>query len=400
MTAGATQSKRILIVAPTPFFADRGCHVRILGEARGLIAAGHEVLICTYGLGSDIPGIPTERTVRIPWYRKLSPGPSVHKLYIDLLLLWKVLWACRRFQPDIIHAHLHEGIVVGKIASTLFGTLLVADLQGSLTAELLDHKFIPTAALPLRIMYWVENKINQMPHQLVVSSTHTRQLCIDRFGCPPDQITTLIDGVDLDIFSPQGDDLALRASLGIRPDEKVVAFIGVLTEYQGIDLLLEAIPAVVEQCPNTRFLIMGYPNEDHYRRRAKELGVEQWTCFTGKMPYDESPHYLSLADVAVSPKISDTEANGKLFTYMAMGIPSVVFDNPVNREILGDLGVYARRKDPQDLARALISVLQDPIRAQHLGAQSRQKAASDYSWLAVGKRLAELYEDQLRQKNP
>jgi glycosyltransferase involved in cell wall biosynthesis len=388
------KATRILMVAPTPFFADRGCHVRILGEAKGLIELGHEVLLCTYGLGRDVPGIPTVRTVRIPWYHKLSPGPSVHKLYIDLLLLWQVIVACWRFRPHVIHAHLHEGIVLGKIASTLFRIPMVADLQGSLTAELVDHAFIPKAPWLLKAMHWIEKKINQMPSHLITSSTHTRQLCLDHFQLPAHRITTLMDGVDLEVFSPgdQGD--ALRRSLGIRPEEQVVVFIGVLTEYQGIDLLLQAIPAVVAQCPTARFLIVGYPNEDLYRQKAQALGVEAHTLFTGKVPYNETPHYLSLAQIAVSPKISATEANLKLFSYMAMGLPTVVFDNPVNREILGDLGIYARLGDAEDLARALLKVLEAPSDAQQIGESSRQKAVADYSWLAVGKRLTELYESQ------
>ena len=108
------------MIAPTPFFADRGCHVRILGEAKALIEMGHQVTLCTYFLGRDVEGIPTARTMRVPWYGKLSAGPSWHKFYIDLLLLWTVLRTCRSFRPDIIHAHLHEGIVIGKIASVIF----------------------------------------------------------------------------------------------------------------------------------------------------------------------------------------------------------------------------------------------------------------------------------------
>ena len=70
------RTMKILMVAPTPFFADRGCHVRILLETNALTAMGHEVLISTYGLGRDLPGIDTVRTQRIPWYRKLAAGPS------------------------------------------------------------------------------------------------------------------------------------------------------------------------------------------------------------------------------------------------------------------------------------------------------------------------------------
>jgi glycosyltransferase involved in cell wall biosynthesis len=174
--------------------------------------------------------------------------------------------------------------------------------------------------------------------------------------------------------------------------KQVVIYIGVLTEYQGIDLLLEAVPLVIRESPGVKFLIIGYPNEHLYREKARRLGVEKWVHFTGKIPHEELPRYLALADVAISPKISTTEANLKLFSYLAMGLPTVVFDNPVNREILGDLGIYAASGDVQSLAGALIGILQDRSRARQLGAQGRRKATTDYSWLAVGRRLKTIYD--------
>jgi glycosyltransferase involved in cell wall biosynthesis len=173
---------------------------------------------------------------------------------------------------------------------------------------------------------------------------------------------------------------------------KVVIFVGVLTEYQGVDLLLDAIPQVVRRIPDVRFVIVGYPNEQQYRKKAQVLRVDQWTHFTGKISYEEVPRYLSLADVAVSPKISTSEANLKLFTYMAMGLPTVVFDTPVNREILGDVGVYAKMGDVNSLAESLIGILDDQDWARDLGARSRQKAALEYSWLRVGMRLGDIYQ--------
>jgi glycosyltransferase involved in cell wall biosynthesis len=173
---------------------------------------------------------------------------------------------------------------------------------------------------------------------------------------------------------------------------QVVIYIGVLTEYQGIDLLIETIPLVTRELPEVKFLIVGYPNEDLYRQKARVLGVEKFVRFTGKIPHEQLPRYLSLADVAVSPKISTTEANLKLFSYLGMALPTVVFDNPINREILGDLGVYAKRGDVKSLAGALLGILQDRSRARQLGAQGRLKAAADYSWLSVGERLRGIYE--------
>jgi glycosyltransferase involved in cell wall biosynthesis len=387
---------RILMIAPTPFFADRGCHVRILGEAKALIASGNQLVLCTYPLGRDIEGVPTARPVPVPWYKKLAAGPSFHKFYIDLLLLWKSVLVCRSFHPEVIHAHLHEGIVIGAIISKLFGVPLVADLQGSLTRELRDHRFIPERPWFLRLMYSIEKRINQLPAQLVCSSTHTAGMCVDTFGIAPDRVISIIDGADLELFAPQEADPALRTSLGIGADEKVIVFVGVLTEYQGIDLLLEAIPAVVQAVPEAKFLIIGFPNEAFYRQKAHTLGVADRVCFPGKIPYGETPRYLSLAYGAVSPKIATTEANLKLLTYMAMGLPTVVFESPVNREILGNLGVYAKMADAKALAEALLVLLQDPTYARQLGEQSRQKAVQDYAWLTAGKRLTTIYDSLLR----
>ncbi|HEX2225774.1 MAG TPA: glycosyltransferase [Candidatus Binatia bacterium] len=208
-------SRRILMIAPTPFFADRGCHVRILGEAKSLMRLGHKVILCTYFLGRDVEGIPTERTLAVPWYKKLSAGPSWHKPYIDLLLLWKVLRACHRFRPDIIHAHLHEGIVIGKLASRIFRVPLVADLQGSLTDELLAHSFLPNYSWVVKLMRRIEKKINQMPEHLIVSSTETARTCVDVYGLSADRVSPVMDGVDLEIFSPRKRDTTLETLFGL-----------------------------------------------------------------------------------------------------------------------------------------------------------------------------------------
>ena len=107
--------------------------------------------------------------------------------------------------------------------------------------------------------------------------------------------------------------------------------------------------------------------------------------------YAEAPRYLALGNVAVSPKISKTEANQKLITYMALGMPTIVFESPVNREILGDLGVYAKIGDVGSLAEALIGLLKNEEHAKKLGEESYLKAKSCYSWQAVGDQLINLY---------
>ena len=107
---------RVLMIAPTPYFADRGCHVRIYEEARALTERGHEVCIATYHLGRDIPGVRVIRIPAIPWYNKLEAGPSWHKPYLDMLLLGTVLAEIRSFRPHLLHAH--PGLRIDRFSHT------------------------------------------------------------------------------------------------------------------------------------------------------------------------------------------------------------------------------------------------------------------------------------------
>ncbi len=383
--------KRILVIAPTPFFAHRGCHVRILEETRVLISLGHNVIICTYHIGEDINGIEIQRSVKIPWYSKLSAGPSIHKFYIDLLLIWTVMRTCWKSRPDVIHAHLHEGVVIGKVASLLFGVPLIADLQGSLAGELLQHKFMKQRGLVHRIIQWAENMINGLPDAIMISSPKTLDLSIDGLRKTAEKIHVVNDGVDTQRFRPGCPADGIRDKLGIPDGEKVVGFLGVLTEYQGVSVLLDAIPHVLKSMKSVHFLIMGYPNVEHYRAKARTIGVDEHVTFTGRIHYEEAPHYLSVCDVAVSPKLLTSEANGKLLNYMGMGLPVVASDTPVNQEILGGLGVYAEVGSPISFANALLNVLSNDEYARELGIQLRQRAIAEYSWKAIGEQIAEIY---------
>src|SRR3990170_3194556 len=89
--ASQPRSYRVLMVAPTSFFADYGCHVRILEETRILQKLGHQVTIVTYHNGKNVDGIDIRRTLPIPWRRHYEVGSSRHKIVFDALLGLKTL---------------------------------------------------------------------------------------------------------------------------------------------------------------------------------------------------------------------------------------------------------------------------------------------------------------------
>jgi len=381
---------KVLMVAPTPFFGDRGCHVRIFEETRALRARGVEVLVATYHLGRDVPEVATVRTPGLPWVRRLGVGFSVHKPYLDLLLLVAAARAARRFRPDVVHGHLHEGAVLAPCLGRLLGRPTVADLQGSLTGELVDHGTLPAGGPLPGLSRRLERALLRWPGRILASSgTFAREL-VTRWGVPPGRVVSLPDGVDPEAFRPglPADDL--RGALGL-VGKRVVVFLGVLTSYQGVDDLLLAWPLAAQAVPDAHLLLMGYPNEDRYRAEVRRQGLERSVTITGRIPYREAARYLGLGDVAVSPKRSTSEANGKLLNYMACGLPTVAYDGPVARETLGDAGVFVRLGDRTALATALVGLLADAGERKRRGEALRERAVAEFGWPALAERLVEAY---------
>ena len=380
---------RVLMVAPTPFFGDRGCHIRIFEEVRGLMARGIEVHVVTYPTGQDPAGLAITRARAWFGIEAGTLGPTWGRPLLDLALLDACRRVVRDFEPHLVHGHLHEGIAIGAMLRARYGIPLVADLQGSLTGELADHRFIAGRGMLHRLTSRGERWLVRRPDRLVTSSTHGATL-LARQGVDEKKIAPLPDGVDVDVFRPGPPDAELTRRLGLE-GKRVVVFLGVLTDYQGVDLLLDAVPAVRRQCPDTHFLIMGYPNEARYRRAAVARGIERAVTFPGRVPYDQAPRWLNLGAVAVSPKRSLTEANGKLLNYMACGRPVVASETPVNREVLGHAGVYAAVDDADALAARLTEVLSDPDGARARGAALRARAEKAFAWPALIARLEALY---------
>ena len=378
---------RVLMIAPTPFFADRGCHVRILEEVRALRQLGIEASVVTYHLDRDLPDVRIDRIPRVPWVRHLGVGPSPHKLYLDLLLLMKTLQVARRLRPQLLHAHLHEGAWICSILARHIRLPVVADLQGSLTGELRGHGWHGLARLGARF----ERRIVRAPDALLASSSAFARELIDTWGVPSERVVTLLDGVDVERFHPHYETESLRERWGIG-GKRVVVFLGVLTPYQGVDWLLEAVPYVARQIPDVHFLLLGYPNEASYSRLAQRQGLSRWVSFPGRIDYALAPQALCVGHVAVAPKLSPTEANGKILNYMAAGLPVVASDNSVNRELLGQWGVYASPGNAEALAQEVVSLLEDEARARALGKALRERAEAHFAWPVLAREIVAVYD--------
>ncbi len=403
MDGAVTRDKRysILVIAPTSFFSDYGCSVRILEEIRALHRAGHRVTVCTYRNGQDLPDVTIRRTPTIPFRNSYEVGSSLHKVAFDFLLFWVVLFSALRHRPDVIHGHMHEGALIGRIVGWLLHIPMVFDFQGSLTSEMVDHRFLRPNGLFYRPLRWLEGVVDRQSPVILTSSENARQLLIGTYHCRPERVQALPDCVDAHCFYPAGEGehealARMRAALAIPPGRRIVVYLGLLAAYQGTDALLQAIARLLQRRGDVHFLIMGFPAVERYQSMAVDLGIAGHTTLTGKIKYGQARSYLALGDAAVAPKLSATEGNGKILNYMAMGLPTVAFKTPVSQEYLGELGIYATPGDPGSLAEALLLSLSDPLNHERR-IRLRQVAEDRFSWDFAVERIVAAYGLACRQ---
>ena len=372
---------KILNIVPTPFFADRGCHMRILGEMQALSKYGYQNIICTYHNGRNLEGLDIRRIINIAWYKKLEAGPSWHKFYIDILLFFKAASVYIKEKPDIIYGHLHEGAFVGGLVKYLvsFGKVpLVFDVQGSLTSELGTFNWLKSK--PIKWLFHnFEKFICKMPDFFICSSLSNGEIIKNRFHIKPEKVKVVIDGVHTDFFN-RPPKKGFKSKLGIPEDAPLIIFTGALLAAKGIWNLVDAIPIVLSRNKNIHFLIVGYPVEET-EKKISELGIGANVHMTGMVDYFDLPDYLLISDIAVEPKVDKAgEASGKVINYMGAGLPVVCFDSQNNRRFLEDGGIYAGENKIENLADKMLWAVDNPDKAKLLGEMNKKRVEKVFSW--------------------
>ena len=373
------------MVAPLPFFSDRGSSVRILEEVKALQRAGHEALVCTYRDGRDIPGISISRIgISLPGWKEKSTGSlifrSFSKLILDVFLTFHAVAVFRRWRPHCIHTHIDDGALIGALLRRISGVPTVYDCQGSLSLHLKENQYFNRKSITYLFFRSLERMVYSVSPMILVSASQTGEFIQREFGIPGDRIQMLPDRVDTAFFHAMERPEELRRELGIPEKAKVAIYLGVLSPHQGSHLLLDLIRKVVCEVPEAHFLIIGYPDIQGYCQEAEQLGVSNHVTFLDGIPYSEAPRYLSLGHVALSLKVSSTGGNSKVLNYMSVGLPVVLFDSQSNREIAGDLARYVPMGDTDRFADEVIGLLRSPETSKALGRKARQWVVQHFEW--------------------
>jgi glycosyltransferase involved in cell wall biosynthesis len=353
---------RILKIVPQAFYAARGTPLSAYHRARELIARGHEVDILTYGVGGDPPNFAARVfRARGPHFKRtICAGPSRLKIWFDLLLFVNLLARLARERYDVLYAH-EEGALLARMAGAIFRIPYIYDMHSSLPLQITDWKFSNRATV-IAAFRWVERwSVRGACAVVAISPAVARAAHI---AGPETPCVLLANHFETDQVVPREEVVAVRPRHGIPLERKLVVYAGSFVALQALDLLIDAIPAVLASVPNTTFLLVGGSDAEiaALGAQAKRLGITAHVILERSLPQAAIPAYLAAADVLVSPRVQGINSPGKLLNYLASGRPVVATDTLVHNQLLSEKSAILTRPTAAGLAEGLVTALTDPVR--------------------------------------
>ena len=384
---------RILMLAPHPFYTERGSVIAVDLLLRALSERGDEVDLLTYHLGEER----TRARLKIhrirPWPRPASvrPGPSIAKLWCDLFMLGKALRMARAGGYDVIHA-VEEAGFIAMLIGKLFGIPYVLDMD-SLMSEQLQGRY--RFAKPFGGLL---DRLESLPMRRAAAIV---PMCEDvaevaRRHCQG-QVTVLLDVSLLgkDDVGAEGEDL--RTLHGITGP--IVMYIGNLEPYQGIDLLLQAFRKVADAHDSAALVIIGGLPADiaRYREEASALGLDGRVHLVGPRPVNTMAHCMSQADVMVSPRIHGTNTPMKIYSYLDSGRPVVATNLPTHTQVMNEQQAALVEPEPGHMSAAILRLLDSPAECQRLVANASRLVQERHGWTSFRNTVHQIF-DQVEQE--
>lgn len=167
----------------------------------------------------------------------------------------------------------------------------------------------------------------------------------------------------------------------------VLGYVGVIGQQEGMDLLVAAVDHLVRRMgrADIHVLIVGFgPHLPEVQRDVRDRGLEAHFTFTGAL-YDAALlEVLNVIDIGVAPDpknaMNDISTMNKVMEYMTLGKPVVQFDLTEGRASAGEASLYARENDPEDMARCIATLMDDPALRAEMGAIGRRRVLDRLSW--------------------
>ncbi len=365
-------------------------HVRKLAE--NLVAQGTEVHVLARGLEAtpleeEMEGVTVHRVPEPERPRELGEFVTwVEHMNADMLAAGVEVGDSYDF--DVVHGHDWLVAVAADHLAKRFRCPLVVTIHAT---EYGRHQGWVDRH-PQSHIHGVERWMANRAERVVTCSAYMRDHVADIYGLEEDRIAVIPNGIDPSELVPVDDLDALRARFAA-PGERLILLVGRLVYEKGFQLALEAMPSLIEQLGDVRFIVAGSGTaEEDLKGQASELGLDAHGTFLGWIGDDLLHSLYRIADLTVVPSLYEPFGLVALEA-MASGCPCIVADTGGLREIVpadDRVGLRFDGGDPEHLATMVERLLTDDDLRDRLVAEASEHVLS-FDWSDVARQVAELY---------
>ena len=359
---------RILHVLDHSLPAHSGYTFRTRALMKAQALKGWQVAGVT-GVRHPEPGPDVETVDGLTFYRTspIAPARSPLREWREIRALAKRVEAlAKEWKPDVLHAHspVLDGLAALRVGKAL-GIPVIYEIRAFWEDAAVGNGTGREGSLRYRMTKKLETHAVKSADAVAVICEGLRGDLIAR-GIDPAKITVSPNGVDLDLFGdPPPRDDRLADNLGLAAGDVVIGYIGSFYDYEGIDDLITAMPALVARQPRARLLLVGGgPKESALRAQAAASPAAAQIHFVGRVPHTQVELYYSLIDILAYPRkkmrLTDLVTPLKPLEAMAQGKLVAASDVGGHRELIehGATGTLFAPDDPVAIADALAGLLE------------------------------------------
>jgi glycosyltransferase involved in cell wall biosynthesis len=378
---------RVLMLAPHPFFVQRGTPIADRAAAEALRDLGHQVDLLTYHVGQDVvmPGINVFRIAPPPLVGSVPIGPSWQKLPCDRAMFHLAEKLHQLHHYDVLHGVEEAAFIAWRIKRRL-GVPYVVDMDSLMSAQI-QEKW-PWALPAAKVFQALEARSFAASEGVLAVCPKLAQIVTERRW--HDHVAVLPDLPNDQPCDPADVPLALRgAKHGL-----VFLYVGNLERYQGVDLMLQGFAAATTAgMPGVLVIVGG--DERHIRdlsHKHQTLVAGGRVIFAGTWPAEKLSAVLARGDVLVSPRTRGLNTPMKIYSYLAAGKPVLATDLPTHTQVLDAGTAVLVQPTPAALAQGMRQLADDADLRQRLGLAGRRLIAQRYNRDAYLRTLREFYE--------
>ncbi|MFM6829643.1 MAG: TIGR04063 family PEP-CTERM/XrtA system glycosyltransferase [Novosphingobium sp.] len=332
--------------------------------------------------------------------RGQANGPAGLREWREIgLLAVAIVKLCGEWRPDVIHAHSPALCGAAALrASRRLGIPLVYEIRAFWEDAAVGNGTGREGSAKYWLTRLLENDVVSSADKVVTICEGLRADLIGR-GYPPEKISIMPNGVDLDLFGdPLPRDAGLGQELGLG-DGTVIGFLGSFYPYEGLDDLIAAMTSIVERVPDARLLMVGGgPADMALRAQAAASAAAHAIHFVGRVPHTQVERYYSLVDVVCYPRkamrLTDLVTPLKPLEAMAQGKLVAASDVGGHRELVrnGVNGTLFPADSPAGLADAMVQMLETSTEWPERRERARTWVGEHHDWASNVRRYELVYQ--------